>query len=123
MRSSGSTSPPPWSSPTRTAWWRTSSPSLSPVTATACATAVTRGELFRAAMAHRPDACLVDLRLLDGSALDVISLLHRNAPNCASWSSPAASTRPRPRPHCAPGRPGSCARTRGSTNWSAPSVS
>ncbi|MFC5908016.1 response regulator transcription factor [Streptacidiphilus monticola] len=45
-----------------------------------CATAVTRGELFRAAMAHRPDACLVDLRLLDGSALDVISLLHRNAP-------------------------------------------
>ncbi|MER5640172.1 response regulator transcription factor [Kitasatospora sp. NPDC002227] len=44
------------------------------------ATATTRGGLLRAVLDHRPDACLLDLHLSDGRALDVVDQIHRSAP-------------------------------------------
>ncbi|WP_042398236.1 LuxR C-terminal-related transcriptional regulator [Streptacidiphilus carbonis] len=44
------------------------------------ATATTRGELLRGVLAHRPHVCVLDLHLLDGRAVDVITLIHRYAP-------------------------------------------
>ncbi|AUG80623.1 LuxR family transcriptional regulator [Kitasatospora sp. MMS16-BH015] len=44
------------------------------------ATATTRNGLLRAVLHHRPDACLLDLHLSDGRALDVIEAIHRAVP-------------------------------------------
>ncbi|WP_441249450.1 LuxR C-terminal-related transcriptional regulator [Kitasatospora sp. McL0602] len=44
------------------------------------ATATSRSGVVRAVLAHRPDACVLDLRLSDGRALDSIELIHRSAP-------------------------------------------
>ncbi|MBF9069750.1 LuxR C-terminal-related transcriptional regulator [Streptacidiphilus fuscans] len=44
------------------------------------ATAATRDGLLRAVTACRPDACLLDLQLLDGEALDTVREIHAREP-------------------------------------------
>ncbi|MBT2508920.1 response regulator transcription factor [Streptomyces sp. ISL-98] len=42
--------------------------------------ATTRTQLLRAVLVHRPDACVLDIQLLDGPAIDVIDRIHARLP-------------------------------------------